>query len=168
MKLYELTTNYLNLVEVLESGEVEPEVIGQALEEVKDSIGDKLENMGKLLKTLEAEKTALHDEKMRLQQREFSISNNIKRLKEYMETCLKATGEKKIKGKLFTFSIQKNPTQVRVVDLKAIPEWVYKEVITETMEYDLDKKKLKEIMEADHITECEGIEFIQSESLRIR
>ena len=36
MKLYELTTNYLNLLEVLESGEVEPEVIGQALEEVKE------------------------------------------------------------------------------------------------------------------------------------
>ena len=30
------------------------------------------------------------------------------------------------------------------------------------------KKKLKEIMQAEHIDECEGIEFIQSESLRIR
>ena len=168
MKLYELTANYLNLLEVLESGEVEPGVIEQALSEVKDSIGDKLENMGKLLKTLEAEKTALHDEKIRLQQREFSIANNIKRLKGYMEDCIIATGEKKIKGRLFTFSIQKNPVQVRVVDLKAIPKWIYKEVVTETMEYDLDKKKLKEIMEAEHIAECEGIEFIKTESLRIR
>ena len=168
MKLYELTTNYLNLLEVLENGEVDQEVIGQALDEVKDSIGDKLENMGKLLKTLEAEKVALHNEKMRLQEREFSIANNIKRLKEYMETCLKATRDKKIKGRLFTFSIQKNPVQVHVTDLKAIPEWIYKEVITEAIEYDLDKKKLKEILEAEHIAECEGIEFIQSESLRIR
>ncbi len=54
MKLYELTQNYLNLLDLLENPEIPKEVVESAIAEIQGDFEDKAENIVKLIKSIEA------------------------------------------------------------------------------------------------------------------
>ncbi len=53
MKLYELTQNYTNLVDLLENPEVPQEIILEAIKSVQDDLNVKLESLVMLVKSIE-------------------------------------------------------------------------------------------------------------------
>src|SRR5690606_9289213 len=102
---------------------------------------DKLENIGKVIRNLEAEVNAYKEEEKRLADKRKSIENNIKNLKQYAEEALRVTGKRKVKAGLFTFSIQKNPPSVVINDEKLIPKQFYVPV-----EPKLDKSTIRDLL----------------------
>ncbi|WP_125152420.1 siphovirus Gp157 family protein [Clostridium rectalis] len=162
MKLYELTSNYRNLMELLDVGEVPKDLLSNSMNEIEEDIKTKVENIAKIIKTKELEKEAIKKEENRLIAKRKATENNIKSLKEYIEESFRSTGKTKIKTNLFTIYLQKNTTTVEVVDIKKIPK-LYK---TEDTIIKVDKNRIKEIIKNGG--NVEGIEIKQTESLRIR
>lgn len=161
MKLYELTENYRNLQDLLENPEIDQDLIINALDEVGEQLEEKSENIAKLIKTLEVEVTGFKAEEKRLADKRKALENRISGLKSYIDSAMKATGKKKIKGQLFSFNIQKNPPSVNITDSTLIPKEYYIQ-----QEPALDKKTV--LAELKNGVIVPGAELKQTESLRIR
>jgi hypothetical protein len=160
MKLYELTANYNQVLELIEEG-ADPEVMNDTLEAIEGEIESKVDNTAMVLKTVEANIKALKDEEKRLADRRKSLENQNKRLKEYLHDQLKSIGMKKVKGTIFSANIQNNPPSLNITDETKIPEeyWVQPSP-------SVNKKELLEKIKNGE--EIEGAEIKQTESLRIR
>lgn len=158
MKLYEMSHKYQQVLTLIEDGH---EGLEDTLEALSDAIEDKVENIGKLVKTVEAEVTGLKAEEQRLADRRKSLESNIKRLKEYAYQSMLDAGMKKIKGSLFTFSIQNSPPSVEVLDDSLIPKGYFVQSAPT-----LDKNAIKEELKLGH--EIPGVQLKQGESLRIK
>ncbi|HLG26515.1 MAG TPA: siphovirus Gp157 family protein [Paenisporosarcina sp.] len=158
MRLYEMSANYQQILSLIEDGQ---EGLEDTLESLTDAIEDKVENIGKLIKTIDAEAAGLKAEEQRLADRRKSLENNTKRLKLYAEQSMQDAGMKKIKGQLFTFSIQKNPPSLEVSNDSVIPEIFFTE-----QEPLLNKAALKEALKDGQV--IDGAYLVQKESLRIK
>lgn len=159
MKLYELTNDFRQVQALIEDG---GEGLEDTLEAINLAIEDKLENIAKVIKNLEADVDGFKQEEKRLADRRQSIENNIKNLKQYAENTMIVTGNKKIKVGLFTFAIQKNPPSVEIANEDLIPE-KYKKTVTITT---IVKKDLLDALKEGQV--IEGATIKQGKSLRIR
>lgn len=121
MTLYELTDEYRMLLELAEDPEVDPETMSDTLEALGGEIEDKADGYAKVMKQLEADAAALKAEEKRLCARRTVCENNIKRMKEALQSAMEATGKTKFKTDLFSFGIQKNPAKLVIDDEKQIP-----------------------------------------------
>src|SRR5690554_44600 len=113
MKLYELTENYLQLLEMAE--DMDPELLRDTLESIQESIEDKAENTAKLIKSLEADVKAIKEEEKRLADRRKALEKKIENIKDYLQDQLELAGIDKVKRPTITVSIQNNPPSVRIV-----------------------------------------------------
>ena len=109
MKLYELTSRYN---EILERDDLDEETLKNALDDTTDEIGEKAENIAKLVRSVESEIEAFKSERDRIQARINTLTNKKYNLKGYLEIQLKTANINKIKGTLFTISLQNNPPHV--------------------------------------------------------
>ena len=115
MNLYELTDSMLRVQDLLESDEFDEETLADTLEAVEGAYEVKLENYCKVIKNLEADVEALKNEAKRLTDKRKSIESNIDRLKSNIFDSMKTTNTPKVKGTVFTISIQKNGGKAPVV-----------------------------------------------------
>ena len=162
--LYELTGAALTLRNLLLEGELDLEAIKDAIENNNEEITLKLENCAKVIKDIESDIAGLKAEEERLANRRKTYENNIKALKSKMQEALLATGERKLKGQLFSFNVQTNPPSV-VIDEQYI-ENIPEAYITKP-EPVVNKKKLLEDLKAG--VDLDGIAHLEtSESIRIR
>ena len=161
MTLYELTDDYLRLLEFAEDPDCDPDVLKDTLEGIEGSIEVKADGYAKVIKELAARKEALDAEVSRLQNRSRTIDNNIKRIKENLTFCMVAIDKRKIKTDLFSFSVQKNQASVKF----DIPE---EEVPDEYMRIkkEPDKTSIKKAIEAGEDISWAHLE--QTEGVRIR
>lgn len=157
LNLYNLVGNYKQVLDLISDGED----LGDTLESIDGAIEDKVENIAKVIKSLEAEVVGYKTEESRLSNRRKSIENNIIRLKEYTQQSMETTGKIKIKGDLFTVAIQNNPQSVKILDESLIPKSYY-----EPQEPKLNRRELLDELKLGH--EVHGVEIQQTQSLRIR
>ena len=159
MKLYELTENYLQLLEMAE--DMDPELIRDTLESIEESIAEKAENTAKLIKSLEADVKAIKEEEKRLADRRKALEKKIENIKDYLQEQLEIAGIDKVKRPTITVSIQNNPPSVRVVNEELIPSHF---MIPQPPK--LDKKGiLEKLKNGENVP---GVELAQERSLRIR
>ena len=159
-KLYELTQNYNNLLELVDNPDVPTEMLEESLNSIDDEIDTKAENIAKVIKSIESDIAGLKGEEKRLADRRKSLEGRIDNLKEYVEGSMRAVGKEKIRGKAFTLGIQRNAPSVDIIDEDVIPE-----------QYFITKKELskKDILVAlKKGEEVPGAAVKQTESLRIR
>ncbi len=159
-KLYELTQNYNNLLELVDNPDVPTEMLEESLNSIDDEIDTKVENIAKVIKSVESDIAGLKGEEKRLADRRKSLEGRIDNLKEYVEGSMRAVGKEKIRGKAFTLGIQRNAPSVDIIDEDVIPE-----------QYFITKKELskKDILVAlKKGEEVPGAAIKQTESLRIR
>ena len=159
-KLYELTEQYNNLLELMDNPDVPQELLDESLNSINDELDVKLENIAKVIKSMEVDVKGLKEEEKRLADRRKSLENKIQNLKDYAENAMRATGVKKVKGKVFTLNIQNNAPSVLIKDLERIPNEYFK------VKKEVDKTLLKEKLKEGQV--IEGAELQQTESLRIR
>ena len=164
MTLYELTEDYMNLLELAEDPDIDEQAFTDTLEGIEGALEDKAEGYAKVIRTLEGDAAACDAESKRLRNKKQTIENNIRRMKAALQYAMQATGKTKFKTALFSFGIQKNPAAV-VIDegyIKNIPD---RFLIPQDPQ--IDKKAIKEALKAGE--DLEGIAHLeQTESLRIK
>ncbi len=160
MKLYELTENYNNLLELLDRDDIDPQIIKDALNSVGDDIDTKADNIVKLIKSLKAEEAALQAEIANLASRRQASANKADRLKSYLTEQIALVGRDSI-GKLHQARLQNNPPSVLVEDLTAIPQDYWKPA-----EPTLDRQAILKLLKAGQ--EVAGAKMVQGQSLRVK
>ena len=120
--LYELTGEYLQLMDMLESGEYDEQTILDTLEGVSGEIEVKADSYAKIIRMLNGQVDMFKAEEERLNARRKTLENNIDRLKRNLEKCMIATGNTKFKTDLFSFSIQKNAPSIVYDDRSLVPD----------------------------------------------
>lgn len=160
MTLYELTSEYLELLSMLEDPDIDEQTINDTLEAIGGELEDKADGYARVMRQMDADATAIKKEEERLYARRKSLENRSAWLKQRLQSVMEVTGKKKFKTELFSFGIQKNPASVVVDDESKVPAgyWI-------PQQPKLDKTSLKEWLK-DY--ECEWAHLAQSESLRIR
>lgn len=116
MNLYELTGDILKLQNLLASGEVvDAELLKDVITDTEADYEEKIESYAMVIKNLSADIAALKEEADRLTSRRKTLEANIDSLKSRMFDSMKATNTPKIKGRLFTISIQANGGKIPVI-----------------------------------------------------
>lgn len=160
MTLYELTGQFKQLLEMIESGEYHESELKDTIEGIEGEIEIKADGYAKIIKELEGSSNTIKAEIDRLSNKKTYVENNIKNLKQSLETAMKTTGKLKFKTDLFSFGIQKNQAKL-VIDKPG-------EIPTDFLvpqEPKIDNAKIKELLKE---TELPYAHLEQSESLRIR
>lgn len=138
MNLYELTGQFLQLLQMLEDPDAETDVIKDTMEAVEGEIEVKADNYAKMIKNLESDVIGITAEMERLRIWKNRKESSIKMLKENLQESMTAIGKKKIKTELFSFNIQKNggkaPVILDVKDTSELPD----ELVRIKEEADLD------------------------------
>ncbi len=107
--LYEITGDYLRLLEMLEEEEnIDPQAFKDTLEGIEGEFEIKADGYARVLKELNAEADKYNAEIQHMAARRDSINNRGKMLKQHLYDSMKATGKLKFKTDLFSFGIQKN------------------------------------------------------------
>lgn len=162
--LYEITEDFRRLYEMADEYDLSPEDIADTLESLQYELEEKADGYAIIMRQLEGDIALLKTEIDRLSSRKKTVENNIKRMKQGLETAMKAADRPKIKTKLFSFSVQKNPPSV-VMDEQYIENIPDEYLIPQ--EPKIDKKKIKEDLKAG--VNLEGLAHLeQTEGLRIR
>lgn len=173
MKLYELTGQFLELMDMLEDEDVEEQVIMDTLEGVEGEIEQKADGYAKIMKSIESDVEGLDKEISRLTARKKTFENRIKWLKQNLQMCMIATGKRKFTTDLFSFGIQKNGGKRKLtvdVEIDNIPE-EYRIKQPDTVDGDKLRDYLKDngLEGQDGSINCEWCHLEpQTESLRIR
>jgi len=162
IKLYELTDAYVRILALAEEAE-DGEWL-EALAGLQGAIEEKAENTAKMIRSLEADAETFRAEAERMLAISKSRQNRVTSLKDYLKANLEAAGMDKVKGQLFTVSLQSSPPSCRVMDEAAIPI-EYQRVIPARIEVDARAiiAHWRDTGEA-----IPGVEVVQSKHLRIR
>lgn len=119
MNLYELTANAAYLQQLLEDGEIDEQTYADSLESMM--IDEKVENICKVVRNLEAQSAAFKEEEERLAKKRKVAENGVKRLKDSLVNLMQTTNDKKIKAGLFTVSLGSSKS-VEVFQQNELPE----------------------------------------------
>lgn len=119
MNLYELTQNASYLQQLLEDGDIDEQTFNDSLESLM--IENKVENICKVIRNLEAQAAAFKEEAERLTKKKQTADNGVKRLKESLVHHLQTTNSEKIAAGLFTVTLGRSKA-VEVLSEKALPD----------------------------------------------
>lgn len=158
--LYELTDEYMQLLEMMSDPDMDPQIILDTMEGVGGEIEDKAENYAEMIAILDAQVEACKKQIERLTRLKDSSTANINRMKESLKQAMQTTGKTKFKTELFSFRIQKNPASVQIEEGATIPD---KYLIAQ--EPKIDKRGM--IADLKNGEKIEGCTLTQTESLRI-
>ena len=163
--LYELTSDYMELLELAEDPDIDEQAFLDTLEGIDGALEDKADNYAKCMRMLEADAKGIKAEEDRLSARRKTIENNIKRMKQSLQYAMEATGKTKFKTQLFSFNVQNNPASVVMdeSDIGNIPERFLK-----YKDPEIDRKAIKDAIKAGD-EDAMGIAHLeQTRGLRIK
>ena len=160
MKLYEIASEYMDMMELLVDCEESDEtLVLDTLEGIEGEFNYKVENLCKILKELEAEAEKFKAEANRLATRAKTLNNRVDSIKSYIFNSMNAIGVKDASGELFSVKIQKNGGKAPLVIDNDVP--------VEYCKHEPDNDVIRKAIEAG-----EDIPFAhlgeRGESLRIR
>lgn len=166
--LYEITRDLILLkdIDVLEPTNGEPEEnrleqLRQALDNLNMKFVDKVTNIVKFIKNLEAQRDAVASEAKRLSDRKKAIDNRIDWLKNYVKTAMQATQSEKIKYALFTIYVGQSQPSVEVLNIDEVEEQFIK------IKKEVDKTKILEQVKSTGVIPS-GVNIVQGTHLVIR
>jgi hypothetical protein len=161
--LYELTTDYLNILDLIEDETIPFDIIQNALQTVEADITVKAENICKLERSLKADEEKFTAEIKRLQSRQKAIKNRRDALRKYLKEQMEKIDKKKIKCGTFSISI-KTAQPSLIIDDESLISAQYLTVIPEHTE--VQKDVVKADLKAGKTVP--GAHLEQSTSLTIR
>lgn len=162
MTLYELTGQFLELLEMAEDEEISTDALKDTMEAVGIEFEEKAENYAKVIKQLEMEADGYKAEVKRMTKKMKVVEANIDRIKKNLEKSMLATGKTKFKTALFSFWIQKNSPSIDLLDEENVP------ADFRTPQPDkIDKEAILDFLKETN-EPVEWATMKQTESLRIR
>lgn len=134
MNLFELTGQYLALMEMMEDPDTDPQAVADTLESIEGEIEDKADAYAAIRTELNGKINTIKGEVERLKKLSAVIENNVKRMEGSLELAMRATGKTKFKTALHSFGIVKNgglaPLEVDEEDATKLPPEFQKITIT--------------------------------------
>lgn len=161
MTIYEITGEFLALLQMAEDEDVDAQAFADTLEAIKGDLFDKADGYGKVIRQMEHDAAALAAEEKRLANRRRTIEANAVRIKGTLQAAMEATGETKFKTAFFSFGIQKNPPSV-ILD---VPDDAIPEEFRIPQPDKIDKVKIKAALKLGAL---DFAHLESTESLRIR
>ena len=167
MKLYELSTQYKQLVDILEAAQAgeeaaDLEVIKDTLDAIGDAIEEKADSIARIMAELSGVELAISAELERLSKRASTIKKQKESLKSYLMAAMETAGKEKFKTNLYSYSIRNNAPSVQIIDESLIPA----EYIRTKVETAPDKKVIAELLKQK--IEVAGCALIQSRTVTIK
>jgi DNA mismatch repair ATPase MutS len=159
LKLYEISQNYSQLLDMADV--LDEQTFQDTLQAIEEVLEDKVENIGKFVRCLDADIEAIKSEEKRLADKRKALENKVASVKEYVQHEMEIAGVDKVKRPTLTVSIQLNPPSVLVKDESLIPSHYMVPVAPK-----LDKKAVLSFLKEGG--EVPGCEIQQSKGLRIR
>ena len=165
MNLYELSSGYQRLLDLLESVDVTSDqeyakTLQDTLDSLNDAFEDKAEGYVMVANQLKHDIGMVKDEIDRLNEKRRAVENNLSKLQETLSQEMQATGKEKIKTPRFTIWIQNNPQSLNIVDEKNIPFEFYTPQPPK-----LNKRELLKHVKSHPI---DGVEITQEKGLRFK
>jgi len=123
MKLYELAQDYQDVLDLVEEtdSDLVPEDWLRVIN-IESAYETKVENVAKIIKTLEVQELAIRAEVDRLTKRRKSIEGRREWMKRYLASWMAECGREKVKGELLTVSLRKAPPSCQIIDADAVSE----------------------------------------------
>lgn len=123
--LYEIAEQYRAMVETLMDSDQDDQTIQDTIEAESYPIEIKAQNVAFAMRNMEATVAAIKDAEERMEKRRKAIENRVKRIREYLLTCMEHAGVSKIGCEYFELSIKSNPPTVDVYEpeLLAVEYW---------------------------------------------
>ena len=106
--LYEITSDYMALLEMMEDQEIPEDVISDTMEGIQGELEVKADSYITIIKRLETDNEGDQKEIDRLSKRVKARSANIDRLKTSLSAAMKSTGKTKLPTEHYKLSICKN------------------------------------------------------------
>lgn len=161
MTLYELSSEYMELLAMMEDPDADLEVISDTLEAIGGELEIKADGYARVMRQMDADAKAIKAEEYRLYNRRKAIENRSEWLKSRLQGVMEVTGKTKFKTELFSFGIQKNPPKVVITDESRIG---HDYLIPQPPK--VDTKAIKDALNDGFHFDWAHLE--QTESLRIR
>lgn len=161
LKLYEIADELKSVLEAIEEseGEIDDNAIA-SLDELNISFNEKINNIASFVKNIDCNIETYKNAEINLYQKRKRLENLKDRLKEYVKMNMITTGIDKIKGDLFTVSIQKTQPSLRITNEQAIPKEY------QIIKVEIDNASLKQALKEGK--EIEGAELVENKALYIR
>jgi len=105
--IYELTSQYLELQDMLSDEDVDPDVLRDTLEAIEGEYDEKIESYCEVIRNLESELHGVSEELVRFSIRKKRLQGNIDRLKKAMQDSMYKTGRMSAGGKKFHVYVKK-------------------------------------------------------------
>lgn len=161
MNLFEISNEYLAILQLAEDPDVDPEVLADTMESIEADFEDKADAYAYIIATLKGDASTIDAELKRLKARKDAIENNADRLKKSLEEAMRVTNKLKFKTAMHSFGISKNPQSVYLIEGAEIPEQY---LIPQ--EPKVDKKAILSDLKAGK--KFDFAELQQTDGLRIR
>jgi len=165
MTLYELTNDYMELLQMAEDPDIDEQAFLDTLEGIEGALEDKADGYAKVMRMLDGDAVTIKAEEDRLSTRRKTIENRIKHMKQSLQTMMELTGKTKFKTQLFSFNVQNNPASVVIdePDVDNIPERFLKHKDPE-----IDRKAIKDAIKAGDEDAMDIAHLEQTRGLRIK
>ncbi len=140
--LYDLTNDYLTLMEYADSTDPDDEqVFIDTLEGLMGAVEAKVDSYAAVMSHMEAHEALLKKEIDRLTEKMTAIENNRKRMKDSLYAAMVAMDKRKITTDLHTFAIQKNGGKQPLIISGEVPDKFQKVI------YEPDKNLIRKALE---------------------
>lgn len=135
--LYELMGDYVALQEALDSKELTNERLGElldAIDEAKGPLREKVDNIARLIGSLEGDIVKFKREEARLSERRKAIENRRDRLRGWVRGTMTLLDKTEVKTDVYVVKLLEAKDRVEVLDAKLVPDAYVK------VERKIDKK----------------------------
>lgn len=143
MNLYELTSGYLEILNMSDDSDIDEKTIADTLESIEEEINEKADNYVRLIKALEGDCLVLEDLISKTQKKYTKKLKIIDYLKQNLFDSMNRLGEKNIKTKFADVKIVNNGGMKPLrIDEENVPD-EYIKIIPE-----IDKQKIRKDIES--------------------
>jgi hypothetical protein len=161
MSLYAISVDLLNLLDEIENENLDKEEADKMLNSMQMEFEEKADSYAKCIASFNASVDAIKKEKQRLANKQKAYENKVEFLKTNLQETMMALNKVKFKTPLHSFTIQKNAESVSILDVWSVPSEYHV-----PQDPTIDKMKVKKDLQNG--VEINGVELVQTESLRIR
>ncbi|MFA5099481.1 MAG: siphovirus Gp157 family protein [Candidatus Omnitrophota bacterium] len=166
MNIYNITAEYMRLLDAIASGEIPEEAIADTLEAVEGDFTYRIDNVSCYIKSLRAEAKAIKDESDILAARAKIKLNEADRLTEFIKNAMTSAGKNKLETPRCKITIKQNPESVTVGADFISWAMVHNEELLSYADPAPDKAKIKSELQAG--VEIPGCTLTRGERIEIK